>query len=187
MTHRKVSDINILPRFVLTLHNAYFQDDDFSNFTGIHMNEGELHKSLIADRGRYAYLPATSMLTIIEVLGSIIDGKAGTKNSFTAFVSQFMPEYDEYIEILYLLRNSLIHEWEGGIAVDFDLHEPVINHMVWDENRLTINLVSFYRDLRAGFLAFKLKTETDGLFAAQATSRLKAKMSLSELKVPKAK
>lgn len=186
MIRPKISDVNLLPRFLLTVHNAYFQDSDFSQFTGIIPREGELHRSLMMHKGVYAYLPLTAMLTLAETLGSLLTDKAGIKNNLETFLAELMPEYASHSEILYLLRNTMVHEWEGGMVVDLDLSEPATRHMSWDEDVFTINVVSFYRDLKAALRALNAKSETDGDFFSAATARLKRKTNLAELRAGKA-
>lgn len=182
----KISDINILPRFLLTVHNAYFQDSDFSQFTGIIPREGELHRSLVIHKGEYAYLPLTAMLTLIETLGSLLTDKSGIKNNLETFIAEFMSQYSPHTEILYLLRNTMVHEWEGGMVVNLDLSDPATRHMQWEDDAFAINLVTLYKDLKAALQALTEKSESDPAFFSAATSRLKRKTSVAELKADKA-
>ena len=176
-----VSDQSLLPRFLLTLHNAYFQDDDFSEFTGRAQIGGELYRALRDTK--YAYLPLIGMLAIIETLGSLLADKKGIQNNIKTFFELFMPTYLPHLKIFYNLRNTVVHDWDGGLEVDLDTVQPVSHHLVVRGKRFVVSIPQLYADLSKGFNEMKNQTEKDRNFAVAVTARLKTKVGNAGLKV----
>lgn len=176
-----VSDQNLLPRFLLTLHNAYFQDDDFSEFTGIVPVEGELHRSV--NDAKYAYLPLLGMLVIVETLGAVLTDKKGIKNSMEEFFKLFMPDYLPHLKIFYNLRNTVAHDWDGGLKIDLDTMQPASHHLEMRGERFVISIPRLYADLLNGFRKMRDQSEKDHDFAGAITTRLKTKIENAERKV----
>lgn len=173
------TDNSLLDKFFLTIKNAYFQDDDFSNFTGRVQKPGELFESLKA--GGYVYLPMITMLTLIEMFGSIISDKKGIKNNMDAFISEFMPSYTPHLDILYDLRNTMVHDWEGGQKMALSVKDGA-SHLEYSGDEFLINVEVFFEDLKDGLEGLEAKVERDNKFATNTLGRLKKKIENSNSK-----
>lgn len=173
------TDNSLLDKFFLTLNNAYFQDDDFSNFSGITLKSGEIFESL--KEGRYVYLPMIAMLSLIEMFGSIISDKKGIKNNMDAFISEFMPSYKPHLDILYNLRNTVVHDWEGGQKMVLSVKDGA-SHLEYSGDKFLINVKVFFGDLKEGVESLEAKLEGDNEFATNTLGRLKKKIENSNSK-----
>ena len=107
--------------------------------------------------------------------------KRGIKNSMDAFISEFMPTYKPYLDILYNLRNALAHDWEGGQKVTLSVKDDA-GHLEYTGDGFRINLKVFFKDLKEGFKNLEAKVERDNKFATSTLGRLKRKIENADLK-----
>lgn len=169
-----ISEKNLLPRFFLTIHNAYFQDADFSEFTGIAQIEGELFR--ISKDQNFVYMPLLTMLMIIETLGSLLTDEKGIKNNIRAFFQFYMPDYYLHLSTFYNLRNTIVHDWDGGRKIDLHTVQPTAEHLITKGDYFVINTTQLYIDVCDGFKKLWRASENNGVLSDEMTERLMKKV-----------
>lgn len=151
-----------LDNFFITIHNAYFQGKDMSNFSGKVPKPGEL-VSLLKD-DNYVDTPLVIMLILMDMLGGLVSSKNGTKNHFYNFIEMYLKPLDEqyftHKEILFYCRNLLVHNWIGATYVELSKGKGKRgNHLRYIKGVFYLNLDFLFRDLKNGFE--NLKSEID--------------------------